>query len=213
MKKDLDYQYSAYHLALNLNRRTCTYCNRVYTTTMTKYKGGKLMRPQFDHWYYKAKYPLLALSFYNLIPSCNTCNSSSKGSSEFNLEVNIHPYVDLNQTNEFSFNYIHFASKDRYKVFIKKTNDSTNKALQTLSTLGIDTMYNAHIEELKDLIKIRNSYTDKYIENLQKFFPKNSLKKGEIFRLLFGTEMDVSDFHKRPFSKFKHDILKQLKII
>ena len=50
--------YSAYNLAENLNRRSCTYCNRTYTTTMRSCKGKKLMRPQFDHWFPKSKYPL-----------------------------------------------------------------------------------------------------------------------------------------------------------
>ena len=41
------------------------------------------MRPQFDHWFPKKKYPLLAISFYNLIPCCTYCNSSVKGDIEF----------------------------------------------------------------------------------------------------------------------------------
>ena len=41
----------------------------------------------------------------------------------------------------------------------------------------------------------------------------NNLSKNEIYRILFGTELDVKNFHKRPLSKFKHDVLKELKII
>ncbi len=88
--------YGAYQLADIIDRRTCTYCNRIYTTTKKSVDGGKLMRPQFDHWFPQEKYPLLALSFYNLIPSCSICNSSSKGRTVFNLDDYVHPYVDKN---------------------------------------------------------------------------------------------------------------------
>ena len=36
---------------------------------------------QFDHFYNKSKYPLLAISFYNLVPVCGTCNHT-KGKND-----------------------------------------------------------------------------------------------------------------------------------
>ena len=48
---------------------------------------------------------------------------------------------------------------------------------------------------------------------MAQFFPNRGLSKEETYRLLFGTELDAKDFHKRPMSKFKHDILKELGII
>jgi hypothetical protein len=208
--------YSAYHLAENLNRRSCTYCNRTYTTTMRSEKGGKLMRPHFDHWFPRSEYPLLALSFYNLIPSCYICNSSSKGSTVLNLNEHIHPYVDVEQTAGFSFSYIYSdetKSLDEYRIILECVNKENKKSIETLKALGIDVMYNAHYDELKDLIKIRQSYSETYIQNLRELFPNKSLGEPEIFRLLFGTELDAKDFHKRPLSKFKSDILKELKMI
>jgi hypothetical protein len=204
-------EYSLYKLAQNLNRRSCTYCNRTYTTTMTTSKKGKLMRPQFDHWYPKWKYPLLALSFFNLIPSCSTCNSSSKGRDELDLQKNIHPYIESDQENEFSFSYIN-SKVNKYHVYVRAHN-TNKKALKTIKALNIDTMYNAHIPELEDLIKIKKAYTENYIDKLNKFFPKSSLTNEDIYRLAFGTEINFKDFHKRPLSKFKNDILKELGII
>ncbi|MBK8805636.1 MAG: hypothetical protein IPO21_02855 [Bacteroidales bacterium] len=209
--------YSTYHLSENLNRRTCTYCNRIYTTTKKSKSGGKLMRPQFDHWFPKEKYPLLALSFYNLIPSCSICNSSSKGRKEFELENYVHPYLerDKNQTNDFQFNYKYDSCLNKYEVSIEPTtsSDGSKRIIKTLKDLHIDTMYNAHHSELADLIKIKQAYSDSYIEKIQQFFPSTTLSKDEVFRLLFGTELNSPDFHKRPLSKFKHDILKDLGII
>lgn len=204
-------EYSLYDLAQNLNRRSCTYCNRTYTTTMTTSKNGKLMRPQFDHWYPKWKYPLFALSFFNLIPSCSTCNSSSKGRDELSLKNNIHPYIEPDQQNEFSFSYIN-SNVNKYHIYVR-AHEENKKALNTIKALNIDTMYNAHVPELEDLIKIKRAYTENYLDKLKKFFPKSSLTDEDIYRLAFGTETDSKDFHKRPLSKFKNDILKELGII
>ncbi len=74
-------------------------------------------------------------------------------------------------------------------------------------------MYNAHHSELGDLIKIKEAYSDTYIEKMQQFFPDTKMSRAEVFRLLFGTEIDSNDFHKRPLSKFKHDILKDLGVL
>jgi len=68
----------------NFNFRTCFYCNKDFITNFDadKFESNKEVSTfQLDHFYDKGTYPYLALSFYNLIPSCPTCNSSKvKGS-------------------------------------------------------------------------------------------------------------------------------------
>lgn len=203
--------YSLYDLAKKLNRRSCTYCNRTYTTTMTIRQKGKLMRPQFDHWYPKWRYPILSLSFYNLIPSCYTCNSSSKGREVLDISKQTHPYLDKDQQREFSFSYIN-SSVNKYHVYVRAHN-TNRRALNTIKALNIDTMYNAHIPELEDLIEIKKTYSENYLDKLKKFFPKSTLTNEDIYRLAFGTELHAKDFHKKPMSKFKHDILIELGVI
>ena len=205
--------YGAYSLAKNLNRRTCTYCNRIYTNTLSTNRGKKVMRPQFDHWYPQTRFPVLAISFYNLIPSCYICNSSAKSDIVLDLLTHVHPYIDANQSDEFKFNYVYRTSLDQYRIFVTPTNINDKKAFNTIKKLSIDEMYNAHHEELKDLIKIKQAYSEEYISKMQKFFPKSGLSPGEIYRLIFGTELDNELLHKRPLSKFKRDILKRLGII
>jgi hypothetical protein len=48
----------------------------VIEVTFTLNKSKELM-PEIDHFYPKDKYPFLAVSFFNLIPSCLTCNGLS----------------------------------------------------------------------------------------------------------------------------------------
>lgn len=201
-----------YALAEKININSCTYCNRMYTNTMKTEKGAKLMRPQFDHWFPKSKFPILALSFYNLIPSCSVCNSSAKSDTIFYLDKHLHPYIDSDVSDRFNFSYDYFKSLDKYNVKIShRYGDS--KAYKTFSDMNLETMFNAHISELKDLIFTKKSYSKSYLLNMINAYPKANLSYEEVYRLAFGTELKEEDFHKRPFSKFKKDILTELKLI
>lgn len=210
-KKENKY-YNAYNLAINLNRNTCTFCNRIYTSTIINRKGKKIIRPTFDHWFPKSEFPLLALSFYNLIPACSCCNSSVKGTSNFNLNEHIHPYVDASQNEDFKFNYRFNKKLNEFRIYIQDTSFSNSKARNTLQSMFIDEMYNSHQSELEDLMRIKINYSDSYIQSIEKLFGER-LSTEEVYRILFGVEYDSKDFHKLPLSKFKNDILKELGII
>jgi hypothetical protein len=207
-------KHVSYELAVMLDRNTCTYCNRLYTITVlqnAKANNG-ISRPQFDHWYSKKRYPILALSFYNLIPSCSICNSTIKGDTDFQLATHYHPYID-SFLNEFTFTY-HHESVTINNVKIKYLTGST-KAKKTLEAFKIEEIYNGHsLLELKDLIELKKKYSDSYLETLfRDVFQRLSTTPAEAFRLLFGTEFDDDNFHKRPFSKFKRDIIAELKLL
>lgn len=210
-KLEPDYQFSLYHLAETLNRRSCTYCNRMYTTTMVKEGRKKMMRPQFDHWFPKSQFPLLSTSFHNLIPSCTVCNSASKKDVILSLDDHIHPYVDENQINDFAFSYT-ISNKKKYHIYVYSKN-SNLKALKTIKKLNIDRMYNSHIEEVEELIKVKKVYSEDYLDRMIKLFPKAGLNKKEIYKLVFGVEFETNKFKDKPLSKFKSDLLKELGII
>lgn len=209
IKSDKHYDYA---LAERLNIPSCTYCNRIYTNTMKTESGKKVMRPQFDHWFPKSKFPLLALSFYNLIPSCSVCNSSAKSDTIFYIDTHLHPYVDSDVSDRFSFSYDHFKSLDKYNIKISHKYGDT-KAYKTFLDMNLATMFNAHTSELQDLIITKKAYSKSYILNMINAYPKANLSYDEVYRLAFGTEFKEEDFHKRPFSKFKKDILTELKLI
>jgi len=210
---DKENVYNAYKLTSNLARHTCTYCNRSYTSTVIRESDGlQVIRPTLDHWFFKAGHPLLAISFYNLIPSCYPCNSAAKGSTLMNLNDYTHPYKDANQTNDFEFRYFYRETTSQYKIFLKTALGATEKSRDTLLEMHIDEIYNTHQSELTDLLLIGKNYTESYVESLKKMF-KGKLTTKEIYRIAFGTEYEESDFYKRPLSKFKSDVLKQMGVI
>ncbi|MCH4895852.1 hypothetical protein E0494_03975 [Marinilabiliaceae bacterium JC040] len=209
---------TSYDLALALNRNTCTYCNRSYVNTIVVKDEntnrvndkGRITRPQFDHWFAKSKFPFLALSFYNLIPSCSICNSSIKGDTEFDLDTHIHPYIkEVGQ--DFSFSY-ELKDLDSYKVKIKNFKPSS-KIENTLKEFKIEEIYNAHaMFELKDLIDLKKKYTEDYLDMIfNESFKGIGVEEHDIYRLVFGVEKEEEDFHKRSLSKFKRDIIKELR--
>jgi len=203
--------YCAYNLAEKLDIPTCVYCNRTYTKTIITNSGKKVTRPTFDHWFPKSKHPLLSLSFYNLIPSCSVCNSGVKGSTPFSLFTHFHPYY--NNTDDgfkYTFSYDH---KDYDKFSFKIT--SENKfSERSINAFELEEIYKAHEDEIEDLRKIKDAYSENYIEMLEsEILGGVTLDRDEVYRLAFGVHFQEAKFDRRPLSKMKKDILIELGII
>jgi len=199
--------YNAYDLAEKLAVQTCPYCNRLYTKTVINPR--KVTRPEFDHWFPKSTYPLLALSFFNLIPSCHVCNSSVKGAENMSLTKYLHPYID--DTINFWFSY-KLNSFNKYEFKINRASFSREDS--TIKAFKLEEIYKTHEEEIQDLVRIKTTYSVRYLMELRDWINKNNPKHqttlSELYRLAFSTYDDPASFHKRPLSKMKYDILKEL---
>ncbi|SFZ80256.1 hypothetical protein [Tenacibaculum maritimum] len=196
-----------YRLAKLLNKHTCTYCNREYIFVYKKNKGKGLV-PQFDHWFPKTHHPLLSLSFYNLIPSCATCNTI-KAEEEFSLDHHLHPYINKDISNSYKFDYI-YNEAHIPEVFLRDNSLSGNN---TFEALNLPFIYKGHSDkELKDLYDLRFKYSENYLKNLIKntFDSYLPISDEEKYRLIFGIELNSKDYHKRVMSKFKNDIIEKL---
>ncbi|WP_185204633.1 HNH endonuclease [Chryseobacterium sp. C3] len=207
------YVSNNYFLAELLDIHTCIYCNRNYVKTIGN-TNEKTARAEYDHFFSQSKYPLLALSFYNLIPICGNCNKK-KLDNNFTLKSHLHPYSFSDEEKKFTFSF-------RKKNFIEnnvKINISTNdkaskeKIEKTFSDLHLEKIYNVHSDkELRDLLDLRYKYSKNYLDILcNKTFESLNLSQEEAYRMIFGIETNEDDYHKRPFSKFKHDIIEELK--
>jgi hypothetical protein len=100
-------KYRSYMLTAAAKHNTCVYCNRQYTFNIVR-DGGKnndnrIARPALDHWFPKSLFPLMSLSYYNLIPSCTVCNSSAKADGIWALNTHIHPYETTPDIPKFKF--------------------------------------------------------------------------------------------------------------
>lgn len=208
----------SYEIAMMKQVNTCTYCNRQYTLTIgvsKKHNGTKTskVRPQFDHWFAYEQYPLMGLSFYNLIPSCSVCNSSVKGTAQFDLGTHIHPYTSPNSNPNFKFRPVlkYDEKLKRVKWGVKIIRTDGSKEDNTINALMLEEIYDNHGElEVKDIMDFAIKNNPTYLKTLFKIVCKDLHKdysQADVYRMLFGVEADVERTLNRPFSKLKRDVL------
>lgn len=207
--------YSAYSFCDNLGVTVCPYCNRNYVKTVkgkkvTVDKSGKketkvvpVTRAQLDHYYPKNQYPLLRVSFYNLVPSCSICNHV-KGKDD---RRHLHPYihnVDLSfNTDAISYDGTAFTIKEDYEVNLDCCNDVHVK--NSVDVFHINTVYSEHKEIAEDMINVINKYSEKYDESLTDLLGVSDDEYEDLKKRLYGV-VDDSMADKIPMSIYRKSL-------
>ncbi|MDE6533048.1 MAG: hypothetical protein K2M27_05905 [Muribaculaceae bacterium] len=209
----------AYEVAKMKGRNTCTYCNRQYTFTVgqedTNGVAKSKTRPQFDHWFAHSHYPLLSLSFYNLIPSCPVCNSAAKGTTHYSLKTHIHPYTTESPDPDLEFRpELKTDEKDgKVRWSVKLVVKVGSKEERMIKDLMLEELYACHGPlELKDIMDFRMKNNPTYLKTLFKKICRKYEKErsiNDVYRMMFGVERNPSKILDRPLSKFKRDILRR----
>jgi hypothetical protein len=201
--------WKAYAIAKKINLKVCPYCNRAYTFVIGT-DAEKSTRFEFDHFFPKSRYPYLSLSFFNLIPSCHTCNATLKKDALFTLDDNIHPYVE-GFSNHVIFTItpknIGFVNgkADSYSVQFTK-NPSSNwlpskfqAAFNNISILKLEKLYNMHLDYTDELIQKSIVYNKEYIDSLFLAFGGTLFRNVEdVKRMVLGNYTLEEDYGKRP---------------
>jgi hypothetical protein len=218
-------QYSKWHpyeLAEKLQVNVCPYCNRQYTFTANKKNCKKGTRPEFDHFLPRSKYPYLALSFYNLIPSCHTCNHI-KGDNDIQF---LHPYLNgfgddvkfilepkkeedkipvsflLGDKNAFNINF-------KFKKFFRPKKE----AQTNINELRLKDLYNGHKDYVQEIIQKAIAYDQSYVDDLfEKYEGKLFSSKDEIIRMYWGNYINEDELDKRVLAKLTKDISDEYQI-
>jgi hypothetical protein len=217
-------KWKAYELAKKININVCPYCNRIYTLILGN-DFNKGTRFEYDHFFNKSNYPYLALSFYNLIPSCHVCNSNFKGKKEFDLKNNIHPYIEgFGNDIVFSIkpNGIEFINGNHsaYRIKFKKgilsiwDNTKVKSAFENISTFQLTKLFNMHKDYVDEIIQKSIIYNQDYINSLYQTFGGTLFKnEDDVKRFVLGNYIDEKNYSKRPLSKLTADISKELGLI
>lgn len=205
-------KYSGIELIDRLGITVCPYCNRTYVQSIKNQNQyhKKRRTSEFDHFFPKSKYPFLAISFYNLIPSCKTCNHI-KGTNP----ISFSPYDErINGQSLVDFKY-NITGSD-YLTNPKHVEiDIDWKDLEFYKSngkvLGLNDLYQNHNDIAQEIILKRHVYNDSRIDELWEQYGNNIFNsKEEIVQMIAGNYIKDEDLGKRPLSKLTRDIARDV---
>lgn len=206
----------SYNFIENMGLKSCPYCNRNYISIVYPKDNRGRLRCEIDHFYPKAKYPFLAISIYNLIPSCQVCNHTKNEDDSFLKKDLINPYLIKEKDFSLSYdiesidfiNYIynpnmrHLAKKNNNLIKVKFVNFKEGN----ISTFKLDTLYTNHNDIVLELITKKLHYPNTYISELKSL----GFDDEDIYKFLYANYPKSKDFHNRPLSKLTNDIIDEL---
>ncbi|WP_134703795.1 hypothetical protein [Ammoniphilus sp. YIM 78166] len=219
-------KWGAYQLVKELKVQVCPYCNRMYTSTILT-ESGKT-RPALDHFFDRATYPYLGVSLYNLVPSCNTCNSSLKGKTMFKLDTHLHPYMEGfgdkikftiklysgNQKNAMDFI---LGKPEKYNIKFKVSEEARQnkaflkRAFNNVKVFKLTELYQTHKDYVSDIIKKSIIYNEDRINELYDLYQGTLFSsKEEIKQMIATNYLEENDLDKRALSKLTKDISEEL---
>lgn len=175
----------------------CPYCERNYVNVIQ----GKslLIKPDLDHFYAKSKYPFLAATIDNLIPSCQVCNMRLKKEKDFYLTKHSHPL----KIHENIFTKIKFSRLDNEIIHINNKSELRAEEKKHIETFRIEEIYNSHKEILEDLLEKEKKYN--YIKRKHILETCPSLDDKMLKDLVFHEYINM-DKNKVPMSSMKRDL-------
>lgn len=204
---------------------TCPYCNRnmVGHVDIRKVEDGhivtKSLKGQLDHFYYKAKYPYLAISLNNLVPSCKDCNEYPNKQTEDAIATHlVSPYsIQTPDGLKFRIDY----AWDLYACKVKEDDISIGfdvsgnpNTARNVYTFGLSDLYNRFHKDIA--VRVNNAfiYTQnrKYqqgIDTMTQGLANQKADDYEEFKEAVGV-VNSSQFCKKQLSKLATDIWYQL---
>lgn len=191
-------------LIKSLDVNVCPYCNRNYI-----YSSGKTHTCQLDHYYPKGKYPILAVSFYNLIPVCASCNLSKK---ETNFEFYPHTETDVDELLKFSFefeglNYL----KDKQDIRVT-TIPQKRKYIKQIKKLGLGELYQKHNDVVQEIIRKNQLNSTTYIHSLYEENKNIFESESEVENMVYSNYLGDDEVGLRSLGKLTRDIVEELKL-
>lgn len=212
----LQYSLIRHNVACNyikkLGIKACVYCNADFTITE---EGGQAFY-DIDHWKPQSQYPFLAISFYNMQPSCHTCNvlKNDDDNTEYFGLYEEDPNADL---EIFKFN-VDLTDIARYLIsgkvsainikFAAKASKNDQMCAGMDKKLCITKKYAEHRDVAEEIIRKKQYYNNSFLESLKPIFKSGSYIPDDIDvkRYILGFYPDDKNIHKRPLNKMALDI-------
>lgn len=142
--------------------RVCPYCNMAYTFNREKTVTGQL-----DHFLPESKYPEFAICYYNLIPSCPTCNRIKKAESGTLVspyEDNAYSSMRIIATAKKRINYMNLKEIEE-NIDIKVTSERKEEK-ENIRVFELNETYSQVKDYAAEILKKRSIYKNKYAREL-----------------------------------------------
>lgn len=192
--------------------KACVYCNS-QLTVCTEVDENVSAKFQVDHYLDKASYPCFSISFFNLYPTCASCNNIKRNNEvKFLLYSEDPTYIPKSAFN-FSFKpgsvakYLNSRNIEDIELVFTEPNGDFQ------STFDITGIYNTQKDIAEELILKSELYSKSYQHSLIESFPSIFTNASLNSRIFIGNYCGENEIHKRPMSKFMQDIAKDLGLI
>lgn len=184
---------------------TCYYCDTAYINVYNS-NGKDASHFDLDHFFSQTNCPILALSVFNLIPSCPVCNerlkrdkdtlivspSSLNYSFEKDVTFKVMP-TEVYRTPEFT---------DNPDSFIVCFDTNSEHYKKEIGLFRLNERYQFHKCEALQLLSLLQKYTDSNISMISRLFRRS---EASIKEDIFKKEYVISN--RRALSKLYKDIL------
>ena len=204
-----------------LDVKVCPYCNRCLIEPIDDGADKKTVVGELDHFYCKSKYPYLAVSLYNLVPSCGICNGKSrKGEKDLCGTMFQNPYLlpdndgmtfGFKPTGVSAFNY-----EDSFKRFHIRYIFAPNLMLKyNFDTLKLRKIYSGKYyreKVCKIECVVRDFCNQTYVDSQVAKFADMGINLS--FSSLIRERLEVSDnpneYNHHVNNKFVMDVFKKM---
>ncbi len=197
----------------------CPYCGAedITTSKIPVANGASVVKPDVDHFLPKSKYPYLAMSFGNLIPTSVPCNRGRKRAMDPIVDITMprfwlqNPYLYDDSKMEFyyDFNNTNRSYASAYKVKVRG-----EKALKAgYRMMGYDNLYNGKAFMVGELYDQMAGLSQQYYDMLQTYgIPQDQwgkMKQPDL-QLVLGYDTNEVSARIHPYYKFRYDMAIQL---
>ena len=202
------YEYLAYHYK---NVKYCPYCNAdaiyVFRTA-----DGREIFSAFDHFFLRDEYPFLALSLYNLIPTCYRCNSQLKTVADMRTIAN--PFIEDMHSNVFFFPVLHrigLQSNVPCRIILCPHERCSPKAHAFVQLFELERLYSTSFaKDAWMCIEIVRQYTPEFRRHMASVIGHKDPRLVET--LFFGMPLDESEINKTRLGKMTLDIVERFHV-
>lgn len=204
------YIYPQYIRRLGI--KACVYCNAAFCVT----DRNGVAYYTADHWKPKSRYPHLAISFFNLVPCCFSCNrNKGDDEGEYFCLYEDDPHVGrdvlyLRVSAKSMASYIMNHDADELEICLSEATPDYKTLRDNMDErLHITSIYREHIDVAEETIWRKMAYNTSSMEALNQLFSDKGqkLSNEEVRRFIYGTYPDSDDMHKRPLTRLIQNLM------